>query len=44
VIVVYATGQGREVSLRPIFDRQIKLEFQGARITSDGSLCRFRQM
>ena len=33
-----ATGEAKEPPLRPVFDRRIKLEFHGARITSDGGL------
>ena len=31
-----ATGEAKELPLRVTFDRRLKLEFQGARITSDG--------
>jgi hypothetical protein len=34
-----ATGEAKEPRLRVAFDRQIKLEFHGARITSDGVNC-----
>jgi hypothetical protein len=33
-----ATGEAKHPPLRVSFDRRIKLEFHGARITSDGSL------
>jgi hypothetical protein len=44
VIVGYATGEAREPPLRPTFDRRIKLEFHGARITSDGGLLAYREL
>src|SRR5687768_6736968 len=39
-----ATGEAKELSLRPTFDRRIKLEFHGARITSDGGLLAYREL
>ena len=39
-----ATGEAKEPLLRPIFDRRIKLEFHGARITSDGGLLAYREL
>jgi DDE family transposase len=44
VMVGYATGEAREPPLRPTFDRRIKLEFHGARITSDGGLLAYREL
>jgi hypothetical protein len=44
VIVGYATGEAREPPLRPTFDRRIKLEFHGARISSDGGLLAYREL
>jgi hypothetical protein len=44
VIVGHATGEARELPLRPTFDRRIKLEFHGARITSDGGLLAYREL
>ena len=43
-IVGYATGEAKEPPLRPAFDRRIKLEFHGARITSDGGLLAYREL
>jgi hypothetical protein len=43
-ILGYATGEAREPPLRPTFDRRIKLEFHGARITSDGGLLPYREL
>ena len=43
MIVRHAKGEARELPLRPTFDRRIKLEFHGARITSDGGLLAYRE-
>jgi hypothetical protein len=43
-IVGYATGEAKEPPLRPVFDRRIKLEFHGARISSDGGLLAYREL
>ena len=40
----YATGEARGLPLRPTFDRRIKLEFHGAKITSDGGLLAYREL
>jgi hypothetical protein len=37
-------GEAKELPLRPTFDRRIKLEFHGARITSDGGLLAYREL
>jgi hypothetical protein len=42
--VGYATGEAKELPLRPVFDRRIKLDFHGARITSDGGLLAYREL
>jgi hypothetical protein len=42
--MVDATGEAREPPLRVAFDRRIKLEFHGARITSDGGLLPYREL
>jgi hypothetical protein len=33
-----ATGEAKEPPLKVAFDRRLKLEFHGAKITSDGGL------
>jgi Transposase DDE domain group 1 len=42
--VRYATGEAKEPLLRPTFDRRIKLEFHGARITTDCGLLAYREL
>jgi hypothetical protein len=42
--VGYVTGEAKEPPLRSTFDRRIKLEFHGARITSDGDLLAYREL
>ena len=39
-----AAGEAKEPRLRVAFDRRIKLEFHGARITSDGGLLAYREL
>ena len=39
-----ATGEAKQPPLRVAFDRRIKLEFHGARITSDGGLLAYREL
>src|SRR3954451_24687427 len=38
------TGEAKEPPLRVAVDRRIKLEFHGARITSDGGLLAYREL
>ena len=40
----YVTGNAQEPPLRSTFDRRIKLEFHGARITSDDYLLAYREL
>jgi len=42
--VEYATGEAKEPPLRRTFDRRIKLEFHGGKLTSDGGLLAYREL
>jgi Transposase DDE domain group 1 len=40
----HPTGEARKVDLRVAFDRRIKLEFHGSKVTSDAGLLAFREL
>src|ERR671933_173693 len=40
----HPTGEASEVDLRVAFDRRIKLEFHGSKLTSDAGLLAFREL
>ena len=40
----YVTGEAKGLPLRPVFDHRIKLEFHGAKVTSDGGLLAYREL
>ena len=42
--MAYSMGEAERQPLRVDFDRRIKLEFHGARITSDGGLLPYREL
>jgi hypothetical protein len=42
--VRFAAGEAKDPPLRPVFDRRIKLEFHGARITTDCGLLAYREL
>ena len=39
-----STGEDRKPNLRVVFDRRVKLEFLGSRVTSDAGLLAFRDL
>src|SRR5688500_14279216 len=43
-MVGYPNGEAKEPPLRAAFDRRIKFELHGARITSDGGLVAYREL
>src|ERR671927_1937148 len=40
----HPAGEASEVDLRVVFDRRIKLEFHGSKVTSDAGLLAFREL
>src|ERR687883_833957 len=40
----HPTGEARQVALGLAFDRRVKLEFHGSKVTSDAGLLAFREL
>ncbi len=43
-VTCHPAGESRKFSLRVDFDRRLKLEFHGSKITSDGGFLAYREL